>query len=263
MNIVHYLTVMAAAFAAGTVNAIAGGGTLLTFGALMSIGLTGQQANVTSTLSLWPGSIGGFLGYREDMAGARKFTRRLAPPSILGALAGAFLMLKTPNSVFDRLIPWLILTATLLMVVQDPISRWVRNLHGEEHERSAQWWMGAIFFQFLVGIYGGYFGAGIGILMLASLGMLGLTDIHQMNGVKAVLATAMNGVAILSFLAWEFVMHPHNVVWPVMVMMAIAATLGGLFGAHMAHRVGRKAVRFLVVGVGFSLTAWYFYKLHA
>jgi uncharacterized membrane protein YfcA len=260
MSILHVLTVMAAAFAAGAINAIAGGGTLVSFPALLGIGLTGQQANVTSTLALWPGSIGGFLGHRQDLAGTRAFALRLVPPSIAGALFGAGLMLATPNRVFDQLVPWLILTATLLMAANDPLSRWLKNVHG--HERSANWWLGAIAFQFLVGVYGGYFGAGIGILMLASLSLLGLTDIHQMNGLKNFLALSINGVAILSFLAWEWWFHPGNIKWYVVLLMAVAAGLGGLFGSHMAHRVGRKTVRVVVIAIGFVLTAWYFYKIH-
>jgi hypothetical protein len=115
-------------------------------------------------------------------------------------------------------------------------------------------------FQFIVGIYGGYFGAGIGILMLAALSLLGLTDIHQMNGLKNLLALCINGIAIFAFLAMEFLRHPGNVQWKYMLVMAVAAGLGGLFGSHMAHRVGRKTVRVGVVSIGFILSAWYFYK---
>lgn len=252
---------MTAAFAAGTINAIAGGGTLVTFPALLGLGLTGQQANVTSTLALWPGSVGGFVGHREDLAGTRTFALRLMPPSILGALAGAALMLLTPHKVFDGLVPWLILTATLLMAANDSIAKRLRSVHGQE--RSSRWWLGAVAFQFVVGIYGGYFGAGIGILMLASLSLLGLTDIHQMNGLKNFLSLSINGVAILAFLAWEWLYHPGNIQWATVLAMAVAAGLGGLFGSHMAHRVGRRTVRITVISVGFLLTAWYFYKTHA
>ena len=253
-------TVMAAAFAAGTINSIAGGGTLISFPALLGIGLTGQQANVTSTLALWPGSMGGFVGHRADLKGTRRFALRLLPPSIAGALLGAGLMLATPAKTFDALIPWLILTATLLMVANDPISKALGHVQGQE--RSRAWWAGAIAFQFLVGIYGGFFGAGIGILMLAALALLGLHDIHQMNGLKNFLSLSINGVAICLFLITEAFFHGHNVVWRTAGLMAVAAMLGGLFGSHMAHRVGRKTVRGVVIAVGFILTAWYFYKVH-
>jgi uncharacterized membrane protein YfcA len=169
-------------------------------------------------------------------------------------------MLVTPSRVFDHLIPWLILTATLLMAANEPISRIIANVHG--HERTPGWWACAMGFQFLVAIYGGYFGAGIGILMLAALTLLGLKDIHQMNGLKNFLALGINGVAILSFVLYEFLFHPGYIVWWLVLMMAVAACLGGLFGSHMAHRVGRKAVRMVVIGIGFALTGWYFYKVH-
>jgi len=233
-------TVLAAAFAAGTINSIAGGGTLISFPALLGIGLTGQQANVTT--------------------GTRRFALRLLPPSLAGALLGAGLMLATPAKTFDALIPWLILTATLLMVANDPISKALGHVQGQE--RSRAWWAGAITFQFLVGIYGGFFGAGIGILMLAALALLGLHDIHQMNGLKNFLSLSINGVAICLFLVTEAFFHGHNVVWRTAGIMAVAAMLGGLFGSHMAHRVGRKTVRGVVIAVGFLLTAWYFYKIH-
>ncbi|WP_306591621.1 sulfite exporter TauE/SafE family protein [Geothrix sp. 21YS21S-4] len=256
----HALTVMAAAFTAGAINSIAGGGTLVSFPSLLGIGLTGQQANVTSTIALWPGSIGGFWGHRENLAGTREFALRLMPVSLLGGALGAWLMLVTPQKVFDHLVPWLILAATVLLAANDPVNKLLKKVGG--HDRTSGWWMGAMVFQFIVGIYGGYFGAGIGILMLAALSLLGLTDIHQMNGLKNLLALCINGVAIFAFLLTEFLRHPGNVQWVLVGLMAVAAGLGGLFGSHMAHRVGRTTVRAGVVTIGFVLTAWYFYKTY-
>jgi hypothetical protein len=260
MNILQTATIMGAAFAAGTINSVAGGGTLVSFPALLGVGLTGQQANVTSTIALIPGSVGGFLGHRRDLAGTRSFAMRLVPPSILGGITGALLMLFTPKGVFDLLIPWLILTATLLMAANEPISRWLERHQGQE--RTDGWWIFAIGFQFLVGTYGGYFGAGIGILMLAALGLLGLKDIHQMNGLKNFMSLGINGIAVVAYLAFELLRHPGNVVWWMVLVMALASGLGGLFGSHMAHRVGRRAVRGAVIGIGFVLAGWYFYKTH-
>ncbi len=261
MHIWQLLTVMAAAFVAGAINSIAGGGTLVSFPALLGIGLTGQQANVTSTLALWPGSIGGFWGHREDLAGIRAFAMRLMPPSLIGGGLGAWLMLMTPQKLFDQLVPWLILTASVLLAANDPVNRFLKKIHG--HERTPGWWLAAICFQFVVGIYGGFFGAGIGILMLAALSLLGLTDIHQMNGLKNLLALCINGIAIFAFMAMEFLRHPGNAKWMLILPMAVAAGLGGLFGSHMAHRVGRTTVRVGVVSIGFILSAWYFYKTYA
>lgn len=261
MGIWHLLSVMAAAFAAGAINSIAGGGTLVSFPALLGIGLTGQQANVTSTLALLPGSFGGFWGHRDDLAGTKTFAARLVPVSLLGGALGAWAMLSTPQKVFDQLVPWLILVATILLALNDPVGRLLKKLGG--HERTTGWWVGAIAFQFIVGIYGGYFGAGIGILMLAALSLLGLTDIHQMNGLKNLLALCMNGVAFLAFLAMEYLRHPGNIQWKIAAFMAVAAGLGGLFGSHMAHRVGRQTVRVGVISIGFILAAWYFFKIYA
>lgn len=258
MSLFREATVVAAAFAAGSINAIAGGGTLISFPALLGVGLTGQQANVTSTIALWPGSVGGFLGHREDIKDSLPLALRMLGPSLAGGLIGAGLMLATPARIFDHLIPWLILTATLLMVANDPIAR--RLGQAPPHARSQTWWAAAMAFQFLVGLYGGFFGAGIGILMLAAMGLLGLTDIHQMNGIKNLLSLSINFVAILCFLASEWMFRHGNVVWHLAALMAVAAMAGGLFGSHMAHRVGRKAVRVLVIAVGFCLTGWYLYK---
>ena len=260
MHIGHIVTVMAAAFVAGGINSIAGGGTLVSFPALLGIGLTGQQANVTSTLALWPGSIGGFWGHREDLAGIKAFALRLMPPSLIGGALGAWLMLVTPQKVFDMLVPWLILAATVLLAANDPVNKLLKKIGG--HERTSGWWIAAMIFQFIVGIYGGYFGAGIGILMLAALSLLGLTDIHQMNGLKNLLALCINGIAIFAFMVMEFLRHPGNAQWALIFPMAIAAGLGGLFGSHMAHRVGRTTVRVGVVVIGFTLSAWYFYKTY-
>jgi uncharacterized membrane protein YfcA len=261
MSLLQILTVMAAAFAAGAINSIAGGGTLVSFPALLGIGLTGQQANVTSTLALWPGSMGGFWGHREDLAGIKDFAKRLLPPSLLGGALGAWLMLITSQKLFDQLVPWLILVATVLLASNDPVSKLLKKIHG--HERTPGWWAAAIAFQFIVGIYGGYFGAGIGILMLAALSLLGLTDIHQMNGLKNLLAMSMNGIAILAFMLMEYFRHPGNAKWILIAPIAVAAGLGGLFGSHMAHRVGRTTVRYGVVSIGFLLAIWYFYKTYA
>ena len=261
MHIGSTLTVMAAAFVAGAINSIAGGGTLVSFPALLGIGLTGQQANVTSTLALLPGSFGGFWGHRDDLAGTKAFAKRLIPVSLVGGVLGAWAMLVTPQKLFDQLVPWLILAATVLLAANDPVGKLLKKMGN--HERTTGWWIGAMVFQFIVGIYGGYFGAGIGILMLAALSLLGLTDIHQMNGLKNLLALCMNGIAVFAFLGMEYLRHPGNVQWAIAGFMAIAAGLGGLFGSHMAHRVGRTTVRYGVISIGFVLAAWYFYKTYA
>jgi len=179
--------IFAAAFAAGSINSIAGGGTLVTFPTLLWLGLSAKLANGTSTVALWPGSVAGVWGFRQELAVADRRLLSLLVPSVVGGIAGAMLLVLTPTSVFERLVPFLILFATILFMAQEPIQRRF-NLAGA-HEARSHWLSWTMLFQLLVGLYGGYFGAGIGILMLAALSLMGHTDIHQMNGVKNLLAT--------------------------------------------------------------------------
>lgn len=244
--------VVGAAFLAGMVNSVAGGGTLLSFPALVWAGRDPLFANATNTIALWPGSLGGFLGHRKEMKGAGRFAAALVGPSLLGGITGAVLLLETPSELFSALVPWLILGATLLLAAQEPVSRFARRLGADG--KGAAWWIGGVAFQFLVGVYGGYFGAGIGILMLAALGLLGLDDIHQMNGVKNLLALSINGVAAIYFIA------SRAVLWSDALPMAAAAVLGGFAGAALARRLGRTVVRRFAVGVGFFMAASLFLR---
>lgn len=251
----RYAVAVGSAFVAGAINSIAGGGTLVSFPALVRIaGLDPLAANVTSTIALFSGSVGGFWGHREDLAGTRAFAQRLLPPSLLGGGAGAGLLLLTPPGAFAALVPWLILGATLLLALQGPIGGWIERSGG--HAQTGGYWAAAMVFQFLVGLYGGFFGAGIGILMLAALGLLGLRDIHQMNGLKNLLALSINAVAVVFF-----VFSPY-VLWPVALSMAAGAACGGMAGAALAHRVGRRAVRWFVVSWGLGMAAWSFLAGH-
>jgi uncharacterized membrane protein YfcA len=236
-----------AAFIAGAINSVAGGGTLLTFPALVWIGLPSVVANATSTVAIWPGSIGGMVGYREDMRSLPSRSYQLIIPSTVGGIIGAVLLAMTPTDVFDRLVPLLILFATVLFMLQEPVQRLIRT-PGKAHAGSISWVVGALLFQFFVAVYGGYFGAGIGILMLAAFGILGYTDIHQMNGLKVLLAVFINGVAALYFM-WKGL-----VVWPEAIIMMVASIVGGVWGAGFARRIGQKGVRRIVIGIGFGMT---------
>ena len=243
---VSFLVVILAAFIAGAINAVAGGGTLLTFPSLIWVGLPSTIANATSTVAIWPGSLGGMWGYRHDLTGLPDRTYALIVPSLVGGLIGAILLVLTPTRVFDRLIPFLVLFATVIFMVQEPVQRLIKTT-GSDHAGSSREFVGALLFQFLVGVYGGYFGAGIGILMLAAFGILGFTDIHQMNGLKAFLALCMNGVAAVYFI-WN-----GMVSWPHALLMAVAAIVGGVWGAGVARRIGPKGVRRIVIIVGFTM----------
>lgn len=231
-----------AAFVAGMINSIAGGGTLVSFPALLWAGRDPVLANATSTVALWPASLAGVYGFRREFAGAERAALRLVAPSLAGGALGAFLLLQTPSGVFARLVPFLILFATGLIMLQEPLSKRVRRAEGERPSRL--WWAGAMAFQFFVGVYGGYFGAGIGILMLASLMLLGFTDIYRMSALKNLLAVLINGVAALYFVL------SGAVIWADVLVMTLAAIAGGYMGARLAYRLGRRFVRVAVIVIG-------------
>jgi uncharacterized membrane protein YfcA len=245
----HAALAFAAAFAAGAMNSVAGGGTLVSFPTLVWLGLPAITANATSTVAIWPGSFAGMAGYRREMRGVGRRMLVLAVPSFLGGLVGAVLLARTPPGMFERLVPALILFATLLFMLQEPLQR--RVLAGRTPDQPAhdswRWLLGASVFQLGVGIYGGYFGAGIGILMLAALGILGHTDVHQMNGLKNFFAACINGVAAVYFIA------AGMVDWIYVLVMAIGAMAGGYLCAGVARRLGRTAVRRIVVVIGFAM----------
>jgi uncharacterized membrane protein YfcA len=252
----HATIAFAAAFFAGVINSVAGGGTLLSFPALVWLGLSSVTANATSTVAIWPASVGAMWGYRRELSTAERRILTMVIPSVLGGITGALLLRRTPPSTFDALVPFLILFATLLFMTQETVRRRLKTADPSAH-KSSRWLAGAILFQLLVALYGGYFGAGIGILMLAALSILGLTDIHEMNGLKNFFGGCINGVAAFYFI-WA-----HMVYWPYVVLMAVAAVLGGYSGAGAARRVGRTAVRRIVVIIGFAMSLSLFVKLFA
>jgi uncharacterized membrane protein YfcA len=237
--VIAHVVIVVAALLAGAINAIAGGGTLLTFPALIWIGRNPVIANATNTVAIWPAGVSGALGFRREVASLQRWLWLLTIPSLLGGATGAVLLLHTPERTFMRIVPWLIGGATVLLALQE----WFAGaLVPRRHV------IFAFTFQFAVGIYGGYFGAGMGILMLAALGLIGLTDLHQMNGLKNVLGLCINGIAAIYFIA------RGAVVWSDVVLMAAASITGGFLGAKIAHRLGRKFVRGAVVAIGVVMT---------
>src|SRR5688572_22895224 len=204
MDALRLLLVVLAAVIGGAINSIAGGGTLVTFPALVGLGVPAIVANATSTVALWPGAVGSMFGYRNELAGARAWAVRFAVPSLLGGLVGALLLLRTPAERFDAIVPWLVLGATLLFLIQRPLMAAIKQRIRTEtsgqrpeqrpsHEPEVTSHLdpatrpptaGLSVFQFGIAVYGGYFGAGIGILMLAALGFMGFTNVHRMNGLK-------------------------------------------------------------------------------
>ncbi|HEX8503138.1 MAG TPA: sulfite exporter TauE/SafE family protein [Pyrinomonadaceae bacterium] len=254
VNLWQLAVIAAASFAAGLINSIAGGGTLVSFPALLWMGRDPVLANATSTVALWPASLAGAYGFRRELKGGARTFLVFGAPSLAGGVLGAALLLRTPSETFGRLVPFLILFATLLLAAQEPISRRLRGDAGEAHEPTRAWWAGAVVFQFFVGVYGGYFGAGIGILMLAALGLLGFTDIHRMNALKNLLAICINGVAAVYFIA------SGAVIWSDVLVMTFAAVAGGYSGARLAYRLGRRFVRRAVIAVGLVMSVSLFIK---
>jgi len=263
MHWAEYVLLFAAAAMAGAVNSVAGGGTLLTFPALLWSGQLAIVANATSTVALVPGALSSFWGYRSELSSSRGELAALAVPSFVGGALGALLLLRTSNEMFSLLVPYLILLATMLFIAQEPLSRWLRRRARGPHDPAAHApiedapprrtrlrWAGVLVFQLLVGLYGGYFGAGIGILMLAAFGFLGFTNIHHMNALKNLNGTAINAMAA------GMVIYEGLVDWRLASLMAAGAIVGGYAGAGTARRVGQRVVRRTIILIGFSLTAW-------
>jgi len=212
------------------------------------------MANATNSFALWPGSFAAMFGFRHELARIRRWLLLLTIPALAGGGAGAVLLMHTSTKTFTRLVPFLILGATLLLATQEVITRRLGTV-ARAHENPTAGWVTFVFiFQFLVGIYGGYFGGGIGILMLAALGLIGLTDLHEMNGLKNLLAICINGIAALYFA------FGGAVLWRDGAIMAAAAIIGGYLGARIAHRLGRTFVRRAVVVIGLAMGIAMFFK---
>jgi uncharacterized membrane protein YfcA len=246
MSLTHAVILFLSAFAAGVINSIAGGGTLITFPALIWLGLDPKVANATSTVALWPGLFGGIYAYRKQLENSSQILIRLGITSVIGGAIGAWLLIWTPSPTFARLVPFLILFATLLFMIQGSIIRRLR-LQPFNDDPHISWWVGAIVFQFFSSIYGGYFGAGNGILMLAAMGLLGLHDLNRANAIKNFMGICINSIAVLSFALTGLV------VWSDSLLMAVAALMGGYFGARMAVRVGQVWIRRGIVVIGFII----------
>lgn len=252
----------------GGINALAGGGTLLTFPALVAaltahsamhsaVVLTNDAAKVlangTSTVALFPASMAALWGYRREFAAYSSWSKRLIPPSLVGGTLGAYLLTELPERIFADLVPWLILVAASLFALQPVIAKRLGIGKPQETPHGTTV-LGVTLFQFLVGIYGGYFGAGIGILMLSALAMMGLSDIHAMNGLKSLLGSCINGAAVVWFVV------QGNVQWQLAGMMCIAGCLGAFLAAHYGRRLPRTWVRGFVICIGFTLAAYYFWQ---
>ncbi len=246
-----YVWLGLSALMGGAVNSIAGGGTLLTFPALLAA-VPPVVANGTSTVALVPGSLSAAWGFRSQMQGLGRWLALLTLPSLAGGVVGSLLVTRLDPHYFDVLVPWLILTAALLFLLQPVLTRTAQKSSTSAGGSGAV--AGIIVFQFFVAVYGGYFGAGIGILMLSALGLMGIGDIHAMNGLKNFLAVCINGVSVAVFVLNQ------AVDWRCAAVMAPSAIVGAYGGSRLSQRLDRRLVRGIVVGIGFTLAAVFFYR---
>lgn len=256
MTAVQTLGLFGTACAAGVINSIAGGGTLITFPFLIFLGIPPVVANATSTVALVVGTSGTVYGYRGLLPSVRSWFGILIPVSILGGWIGSYLLAFGGDRVFAGLVPYLILFATLLFMGQGAIRARLTagNNDGEQGTHPRTHRMAAVLFQLLVSVYGGYFGAGIGILMLAALGILGFRNIHAMNALKSLLGLLINVTAALWFIVEGLVD------WKIAGIMTVGSILGGYFGSTWAQTLPQKRVRMLITATGLAITAAMFWK---
>lgn len=242
MDVLEIAVVLVVGVVAGALNSVAGGGTLITYPALVFVGLNPVVANATSTLALWPGYVSATVGFRRELVGTRRLLLALALPSLAGGILGAVLLLLTPTRTFELLAPVLILFAAVLLLVQD---RAPPSPHHASLTTAA--WTGLLAWQLGAAVYGGYFGAGLGFVLLAGYGLFGTRDFLRSSGLKNATTVLINGIALVYFIARD------AVVWEDGLAMAVGAIAGGYGGATLARRVGAARVRRVVVTLGFAM----------
>jgi len=238
----------------GALNSVAGGGSFIAFPALLWTGVPPIPANATNTIALWSGATASGGAYRKRLDVPRRMLIPLLAASLVGGVAGAILLLRTPGHTFMRVLPWLTLGATLLFAFGRKIAGNRGSVIQQGTTQGAL--AGATLFQFCVGVYGGYFGGGMGIVMLAMLSTLGMSDIHAMNALKAVMGSVINGVAVITF------MLAHAVYWKHGGVMIAGAIAGGYLGAHYAMKLPPAWVRTFVVLVGAGMTVYFFWTAY-
>lgn len=235
----------------GALNAVAGGGSFIAFPALLFTGVPPIPANATNTIALWSAAAASGGAYRERLDVPRRVMIPLLSASIVGGLAGALLLLKTPAHTFMRVLPWLTLGATLLFAFGKKLTGGRASVL--EHESTKAALVAATLFQLCVAGYGGYFGGGMGIVMLAMLAALGMTDIHAMNALKSVMGFVINGVAVITFIV------KGAVYWRQGFIMIVGGIAGGYLGAHYAMKAPQIWIRWFVVLVGAGMTVYFFW----
>jgi uncharacterized membrane protein YfcA len=254
LNLEHAIFLLVAGILGGALNAVAGGGSFLAFPALMFVGVPPIPANATNSLALWTGVTASGGAYRKRLDVPRRVLVPLLLTSLVGGIIGAFLLLLTPAHTFMRVLPWLMLGATLLFIFGRRLARNRPSSVG--HDATTAAIVGASIFELLVAVYGGYFGGGVGIVNLAMLAAVGMTEIHAMNALKSILGIAINGVAAVVFVV------RGAIYWPQAIAMIVGALIGGYFGAHYAQKLPQMWIRRFVVLVGAGMTVYFFVKAY-
>jgi uncharacterized membrane protein YfcA len=254
LTIAHAIFLFLAAVLGGAINAVAGGGSFVSFPALLFTGVPPVPANATNTLALWVGVTASGGAYRSRFNISRRVMVPLIVAGVIGGLSGAFLLIHTPGQTFLKVLPWLLLGATLLFVFGKHLTG--RISASVSRDASSAALAGAAVFELAVAVYGGYFGGGIGIMNLAMLAALGMTDIHAMNALKVVLGGVINGVATITFVI------TRAIVWPQAVVMIAGAILGGYFAAHFAQKLPQRWIRSFVILVGTGMTIYFFVRAY-
>jgi uncharacterized membrane protein YfcA len=254
----RWIVVAVGAMVAGAVNSVAGGGTVFNFSGLVWFGLPTVEANATSATSLIPGSFGGAVAMWPELKPQWRTYLLLAIPTIIGSLIGARTVVNSPEAVFRRVVPFLVLFATIIFAASNRITRWARrNAAGQTEEKLGFWnYTLGVVVQLVISIYGGYFGAGIGILMLTSLRTMGMTDLLKMNAIKNMLAVTINGTAMIYFI------RSGTVVWEVALFAAVFALIGGYGLGRFARRIDQNVLRWGVVIAGIVVSIWMFARLY-
>jgi uncharacterized membrane protein YfcA len=254
LNPQHAIYLFVAGILGGALNAVAGGGSFVSFPTLLLVGVPPIPANATNTLALWTGVTASGRAYRNRLDVPQRVLIPLLVTSFAGGIVGAFLLLKTPAHTFMRVLPWLMLGTTLLFMFGNRLARGRASSVGREATTAAI--VGASIFELVVAVYGGYFGGGVGLVNLAMLAAVGMTDIHAMNALKSVLGMAINGIAVLVFIA------KGAIYWPQGIVMIVGALAGGYFGAHYAQKLPQAGIRAFIVLVGAAMTVYFFWRAY-
>jgi uncharacterized protein len=254
MPLSHGILLFAAALLAGAMNSVAGGGSFFSFPALIFTGVPPIPANATNTVAVWPGSVASVFSYWQRLPRSPRLLVPLVTISLIGGTAGAVVLLHTPQATFMHLVPYLFGVATLLFAFGKRLTSKLGQVVKRSGPPSWPALAGLTAVQFFIALYGGFFGGGMGILMLALLEMIHIEDIHAMNGLKALLGTAINGAAVVTFII------ARQVRWPQAILMIIAAVAGGYGGAHYAQKLDPRWVRASVICVGTGMTVYFLWR---